>query len=90
MKYGFLAQFCNIFEMVTGNTFLPGYIREHPRVGTFAIAWVMTKFTEPLRLGFTVATLPSIARFFGRRADAKAAAKSTEESKVDEQQQKKE
>ena len=26
---------------------LPGYIREHPRIGTFAIAWVMTKVTSP-------------------------------------------
>ena len=35
-------------------------------VGTFAIAWVMTKFTEPLRLAATVLTVPSIARFFGK------------------------
>ena len=57
---------CNLVEKVTGNGFLPGYINEHPKVGTFAIAWVMTKFTEPLRLGFTIAALPTMARIFGR------------------------
>ena len=56
---------CNLVEMVTGNGFLPGYINEHPKVGTFAIAWVMTKFTEPLRLGFVITTLPTITRIFG-------------------------
>lgn len=27
----------------------------------------MTKFCEPLRLGFTLATVPTIARWLGRR-----------------------
>ena len=57
---------CNLVETVTGNGFLPGYINDHPKVGTFAIAWVMTKFTEPLRLGLTIAALPTVARVFGR------------------------
>jgi len=57
---------CDIFERVTGNGALPNYIRENPRVGTFAVAWVMTKFTEPIRLGVTLLTVPSIARFFGK------------------------
>lgn len=35
-------------------------------VGTFAIAWVMTKFTEPVRLGVTLAVLPKIARILGK------------------------
>lgn len=35
-------------------------------VGTFAVAWVMTKFTEPIRLGFTLVTVPTIARYFGK------------------------
>ena len=35
-------------------------------VGTFAISWVMTKFTEPLRLGVTVAIVPTVARFLGK------------------------
>lgn len=57
---------CDIFESVTGSQALPNYIRDHPKVGTLAIAWVMTKFTEPIRLGFTLATVPQIARWLGR------------------------
>jgi predicted Kef-type K+ transport protein len=36
-------------------------------VGTFAIAWIMTKFTEPLRLGLTVVALPQIAKILGKK-----------------------
>lgn len=57
---------CEIFEAVTGSQMLPGFIREHPKVGTFAVAWVMTKFTEPLRMGITLAVVPKIATFFKR------------------------
>lgn len=35
-------------------------------VGTFFIALVMTKISEPVRLAFTVAVVPSIARFLGK------------------------
>jgi hypothetical protein len=56
--------------MTTGNTALPAYIRENPRVGTFAIAWVMTKFTEPIRLGVTVAVLPKLSKFLYLRKKA--------------------
>jgi hypothetical protein len=44
-------------------------------VGTFAIAWVMTKFTEPIRLGVTVGIVPQISkwlrqnRLLGKAAD---------------------
>lgn len=61
-----IKKFCDLMELLTRSSALPNYIEEHPRVGTFAIAWVMTKFTEPLRLGFTLLTVPSVARFFGR------------------------
>lgn len=30
----------------------------------------MTKFTEPIRLGVTIGIVPTIARWFGRRAAA--------------------
>ncbi|KAJ1414927.1 hypothetical protein B484DRAFT_434847 [Ochromonadaceae sp. CCMP2298] len=53
---------CDIYEGVTGSASLPEYIRENPRVGTFAVAWVMCKFTEPLRLATTVAIVPSVSR----------------------------
>jgi len=57
---------CDLVENFTGSTFLPGYIREHPRVGTFAVAWVMTKFTEPLRLALAISVVPGVARTLGR------------------------
>ena len=61
-----VKKFCDVVEYATGINTLPNYIRENPRVGTFALAWVMTKFTEPIRLGFTISIVPSIARFLGR------------------------
>jgi hypothetical protein len=63
-----VKKFCDIVENVTGSTKLPGFIRENPRVGTFAIAWIMTKFTEPIRFGITLAVVPSIARLLGRES----------------------
>lgn len=63
---------CDLVEYSTGNKGLPAYIREHPKVGTFAIAWVMTKFTEPVRLAVAITIVPSVARFL-RFAPAAAA-----------------
>ena len=57
-----VKKFCDYVEYLTGSVSLPAYIRENPRVGTFAIAWVMTKFTEPLRLAFTIAIMPTVAK----------------------------
>jgi len=56
---------CDLVETYTGSAFLPGYIRDHPKVGTFAVAWVMTKFTEPVRLAVTLTIVPTISRFLG-------------------------
>jgi len=36
------------------------------KAGNFALAWILTKFTEPLRLAFTVTITPSLARMLGR------------------------
>lgn len=36
--------------------------RIDPKAGNFAIAWIAAKFTEPLRLGITIALTPWIAR----------------------------
>lgn len=38
-----------------------------PKAGNFAVAWILTKFTEPLRALATVALTPSIARLLGKR-----------------------
>lgn len=43
-----------------------------PVVGTFAVAWVMTKFTEPLRLATTVVIVPPIARYWDKLMASKA------------------
>lgn len=36
------------------------------KTGDFALAWIATKFTEPLRLALTIAITPSVARLVGR------------------------
>ena len=56
---------CGLIENNTGNQSIPNYIRSNPTVGTFAIAWIMTKFTEPLRLGITVLIVPKVAKIVG-------------------------
>jgi hypothetical protein len=40
--------------------------RVNSKTGSFVIAWVATKFTEPLRLAITLAITPRIARLVGR------------------------
>jgi len=40
-------------------------VEANPWTANFAIAWIATKFTEPIRLGATVVLTPSIAKFFG-------------------------
>lgn len=47
-------------------------------VGTFAVAWVMTKFTEPLRMATTVVIVPPIARYWSRLTAAKEAKEAEE------------
>lgn len=41
-------------------------IRKNPHVGNFALAWILTKFTEPLRAVITIGIVPKIARALGR------------------------
>ncbi|GMF32626.1 unnamed protein product [Phytophthora fragariaefolia] len=40
--------------------------RVSSKSGTFLLAWIATKFTEPVRLAVTIAVTPRIARFLGR------------------------
>mmetsp|Transcript_3823 Transcript_3823/g.3432 ORF Transcript_3823/g.3432 Transcript_3823/m.3432 type:complete len:222 (-) Transcript_3823:64-729(-) len=61
-----IKKVCDLFLIVTGSSSLPDFIHNNPKVGTFAIAWVMTKFTEPIRLGLTLAVLPTVAKLLGR------------------------
>lgn len=53
----------------TGYDGIPKYLREHPHVGTFAMAWVMTKFTEPPRLAITAVAVPAVAKYLGRKPE---------------------
>lgn len=57
----------------------------NPKTGNFMAAWILTKFTEPLRFGVTLWVTPRVARMLGmpppppspratRRAEAAAAA----------------
>lgn len=57
-----------------------------PKVGNFALAWVSTKFTEPLRFAITLGITPSISRWWTGHHQHKLEAKRERE----EQQQKKE
>jgi hypothetical protein len=45
-----------------------------PMMVNFAAAWIMTKFTEPIRLIVTGLITPSVARFLGRAPPAAVAA----------------
>jgi hypothetical protein len=56
-------------EHYTGYEGIPNYLRENPRVGTFALGWVMTKFTEPVRIAATVVAVPSLAKFFASKQE---------------------
>ena len=60
---------CGMVEHYLGYEELPQYIRANPRVGTFALAWVMTKFTEPVRFGATVLVVPRLSRALGRSGE---------------------
>ena len=42
-------------------------IQKRPEFVNLGIAWVATKFTEPIRLGVSIFLTPRIARLFGRK-----------------------
>lgn len=56
----FLISF-RFFPIVYTNFFLHFSV-----VGNLAIAWIITKFTEPIRVGLTLAVAPSIGKLFGQ------------------------
>lgn len=39
----------------------------NPKAGAFMLAWIVTKFTEPFRVGLTVFLTPRVATWVGRR-----------------------
>src|SRR3546814_20179574 len=48
-----------------------GPMRNSPTVATFALAYLATKLTEPLRLVGTIAVTPKLAKWLKYRKDAK-------------------
>lgn len=40
-------------------------IKNKPQIANLAVAWIATKFTEPVRLALTIAIVPKISRTFG-------------------------
>jgi hypothetical protein len=53
------------------------FVEKYPWAANFGVAWVATKFTEPIRFGVTVAILPTVARRLGYTTPAGAAATTT-------------
>lgn len=51
---------------------LPDDAKISPLMGDFGLAWILTKFTEPLRLVFTASVTPFLARQLTSRAPALA------------------
>ena len=37
--------------------------RINPKAGNFAVAWILAKFTEPFRMGITLAITPALVKF---------------------------
>lgn len=58
-------------------------VKAKPNLANFAIAWVSTKFTEPIRFGLAVAVVPRVARALGIVPKAEEAA-TTEGDAADE------
>ena len=43
-------------------------VEKYPWTANFAIAWIATKFTEPIRFGVTVVVTPPLSKFLGHRS----------------------
>eukprot|EP00026_Physarum_polycephalum_P014639 Phypoly_transcript_15177.p1 GENE.Phypoly_transcript_15177~~Phypoly_transcript_15177.p1 ORF type:complete len:225 (+),score=57.41 Phypoly_transcript_15177:90-764(+) len=62
----------------------------NPKAGNFAVAWILTKFTEPIRFGLTIAVTPSIYRFITGRRAAREEEEDDDDGKHEEKDKKKE
>jgi hypothetical protein len=61
-------------------------VQENPWTANFGIAWIMTKFTEPVRFGITVAVTPSIAKKLGYGPTAQNSPPSSQSPDADDDQ----
>lgn len=59
-----------------------------PKAGEFALAWITTKLTEPVRIAATAMVTPTVARFLGRAPSKAVARAMRQQRKAQKQQQK--
>ena len=52
--------------------------------GTFALAWLMTEFAEPIRLGATMVMVPPIARYWKKVAEEEEVVAKSSDDQSDE------
>lgn len=43
------------------------WLEKNPHLGNLAVAWVVTKFTEPVRLPLAVVLVPKVAKVLGKK-----------------------
>jgi hypothetical protein len=55
----------NILEHYSWTAPYAPIVEKNPHVANLAVAWIAIKFTEPIRLAFTLAIVPRLARYFG-------------------------
>jgi hypothetical protein len=51
-----------------------------PKMGNFALAWIVTKFTEPLRFALTLGVTPAISRWWRGHHQHRVLAKAAKEA----------
>jgi hypothetical protein len=57
-----------VVDFMQKHTFTESYapsVEKHPHLANLAVAWIATKFTEPIRLAIALPLTPRIARYFG-------------------------
>jgi hypothetical protein len=57
-----------VVDFMQKHTFTEPYapsVEKHPHLANLAVAWIATKFTEPIRLAVALPLTPRIARYFG-------------------------
>lgn len=57
-----------VVDFMQRHTFTEAYapsVEKHPHLANLAVAWIATKFTEPIRLAVALPLTPRIARYFG-------------------------
>ena len=82
-----LSSVYSIFDALGATEYLQ---KLGPKAGDFAIAWLTTKLTEPIRLAATVAVTPSIARWVGVKVEERKEAREEKKKLKEEEEKEKE